>query len=349
MRRATRFVLSLTLVSCGARTGLDLPSGAGDASTPSSTPRCLPGDVPVSIEVPFFGDMTGFGNDLYITNADPATIGAVSKDLGTPRTLITPEDWHQAYLADPGSHTSPARPVVDATGIYFLDFPYAFMIPRTGGVPRKLQWADGEDITRQLALDDRYVYQFWGTWQRVPKSGGAATTLAIELVPGMDVAPGNSVVHGSDLIWASGIWASGTKIWRANKSGGAPQQLADISPFGSDQLLLDGDTLYVADQGLVNEPGMIGAIPTQGGRFEELVDRAPACFAAKDESVYWAEWTTGDAVWRRDPAGVQTPLYRIPEGTFVHDMVVDESCLYWLTMHPGDRGPGVARLTRAPR
>lgn len=326
--------VAVCLLGCGSRSDL-----LDDSSTTQAVPLCSPGDPPVSMKLPFVGEIVAYGSQIYVASVTPGTMVAVPKTFGTPKVLITNAQWNASEAAHPGSHDGPYGPVVDGSGIYFRGFPYAFAVPRSGGVPRKISWGDVE-VTHQLAVDASYAYSFVdGSWRRQPKPGGPATALDIVAPPKSYITWKNVAVTSTEL-----FWAEGSSIWSAPKQGGTPALRAELSPRGSDQLRLDGDTLYFADEGLGDPKGLIGRI-APGGEAEILVNRAPSDFAVSRGELYWAEWTTGGAIFKLGADGEPVALHPLEAGAFTHAIAVDDSCVYWLSVV----APGQSTLTRAPR
>ena len=346
---------SVALIRCGARS--DLEVSETDAAC-TAHGYCSVGDPPVSIAVSEWGDLGEFGDSLYIGGryVPAPNLLLQPKDFGPARSLISVAEWAIADTANPGSHDGADQPLADASGVYFLSFPYAFAVAPQGGVPRKLSWnGKTDDVAQRIAIDADYVYNLEaGGLARVPKGGGVAERFPL----GIDVP--NETTYGLGVDDVNVYWFDtrgngfGTKVWAAPKGGGARKLLAwgqDPQLDALDDLFLDGDNLYLVQRGDTltpgqPRPGAIYVLSKSGGVPRHLADTAPmSAVTVHQGRAYWAD---SGSVWQLVGDGDAAVVENVASGGLIPSLAADDACIYWITMTGGGSDLS-AVLTRAPR
>jgi hypothetical protein len=202
--------------------------------------------------------------------------------------------------------------------------------------------AEGEDQPESIAIDGTNVY--WtnvSDIRRVPKSGGAATT-----VYASEYGPYFIQVDDTHLYWFhANATADARELMRAPKSGGGPLSRLAVTPgpSGGYFLTLDADSAYWVDE---DGPNLfLMRAPKTGGASTPLFMQYPIGAPTLDDRyVYWGEGST-PTVQRIAKTGgavqdVVTDLNRvdlvIPDATDVYFVS------YFNALHPG-------RVAKAPK
>jgi hypothetical protein len=177
-----------------------------------------------------------------------------------------------------------------------------------------------DDYIRDLAVDDAYLYYALDeSIRRVPKSGGAPTTL----VTGSRIAV--IAAYGADLYYATNDDEGAT--YRVPKAGGLPATIATklYHPYSID----------VTAAGLfVVEGGRLHFAPATGGAGSVLTDIAGS-LVARGTDAYFINGVTSAEIARIANSG--GPATAIAAGWDIRALAADDSGVYFV------HGDGIAR------
>jgi hypothetical protein len=231
---------------------------------------------------------------------------------------------------------SPIGIAIDADRVYWTDWLGGVSsVPKSGGANSML--VDGtvfgsNDKGGGIAVDADFVY--WacpsgGFVARLPKSGGAAVTLASD-----QVEPESVVLDDAHVYWTdSGQIGTPGAVMTMPKAGGAPVMLASGSaPRG---LALDATHVYWVDAGTFDpggtsrHDGAVTRVPIAGGVPEVLVAGldAPFGIAVDAASVYWTDPQAGTIM--KVPLGGGAPVTLASGQSTPQGIAVDASRVYW--------------------
>ncbi len=276
-------------------------------------PPCQPGDLPVILASgqasPY--SLTLDHTAVYFTNLVKAgTVMAVPKvgggatpiavnqdspsDVAVDETAVfwtsgqglvgraTKDGTSQTELAT--GQSGPSGIALDTESAYWLDYfnpGKVSVIPKVGGTPIVL--ATGGTGFSRIAVDDSSVtwLDFYGsTVLRVPKGGGAVTTIAHLEGLLSDLALDGPTVYVT----------AGMAVLRIDGPGSPPQMLATTSGNGA-RLALDGDSVYFTDPAA----GLVRRVLKLGGEAETIASAQsrPTGIAVDGWCVYWANGGSG--------------------------------------------------------
>jgi hypothetical protein len=175
--------------------------------------------------------------------------------------------------------------------------------------------ASGQLNPNGIALDATNVYWANGSMNKVPKSGGAITTLGS---PGYSVA---TAVDASNVYWTDSI---DNAIQRVPIAGGTVTSLVTmlIEPIG---IAVDASNVYWAGF----STGTVNSVPIAGGAVATLVTNLtePHAVAVDASGVYVA--TYGEIARAPLAGGSLTPIYATPEWSPL-DIVLQGTTLYYV-------------------
>lgn len=232
---------------------------------------------------------------------------------------------------------------VDDTHVYLADESgQIFSLPITGGKGTLLTTvAAAYNRGLTLALDDANVYfASGGLVGKLPKVGGAATTLASGTSPGSGL-----VIAGSTLYWPESFTGVGQMgaVFGMSTAGGAVSTLATNLKLpawpatdGVDLFFLAGDA--------------IDKLPLAGGSTTTLVPSGavPQQIAVGGTSVYWAEndsqvVTCGLCGPPKPPTATDSKVFAVAvtggsptllaTGYQINGVAVDGTDIYWFDAH----------------
>ncbi len=205
----------------------------------------------------------------------------------------------------------------DADSVYFLvpENLSVHKVPKSGGAATTL--ATEQEGLSAIAVDESHVY--WAGAEgvfRVAKSGGRVETVAQNLS-----VPNGLFVDGQHAYWYSPMAG---KLARVVKKGGKP------TPLVSEDVTLH--TFFIDDAWLYwsfgsEKKAQLKRMSKNGGKPETIVagQDVPADFAVDGQHVYW---NTPDAIFRVPKGGGQAE--KVVDGLDrATDLTVDDRYVYW--------------------
>lgn len=242
------------------------------AGTVMAVPKAGGGLTPIAVDQDSPDDVAADEDAVFWTSGQ-GLVGRAAKDGMSQVALAT-------------GQSGPSGIALDAESVYWLDYftpGKVSVIPKAGGAPVVL--ATGGPGFSRIAVDDSSVtwLDFYGsTVLRVPKAGGAVTTIAHL----------DGLVRDLALDGPSVYVTAGMAVLRIDGPGSAPHVLATTSGNGA-RLALDGDSVYFTDP----TAGLVRRVPKLGGEPVTIVSEPgrPMGIAVDAWCVYWANGGSGAA------------------------------------------------------
>lgn len=288
-RRIAALGLWMTLVACGAKSGLETPTTKPEPPEPCVTnDDCTRG---VCVDQRCRTACSQSGKKLLASSP-----GATFLALGTSDVFwVDPLAGALRKTPKVGGAIDTLAPTqglggiaVDASHVYFADGNSLKRVPIAGGTVSTL--AVTEHQIWQLALDDSYVY--WSNTiagsplLRVPKAGGAPEFLSTALEDRPPIA-----VDASAL-----FWSESTGVWRVTKTGGLSANLGgDALGPGSRWLALDESFAYAIECGIVMRVPKIGG---SGTLLDNVCTSNVGGLAFDGTKLFWTvDGSIANSVW----------------------------------------------------
>jgi hypothetical protein len=331
--------------SGGTGAGGSGATGNPAANTCGATPTLLYAATDILNAITLDDTSVYFVEGLHGVSSIPKTGGAPTS-VATGRIAIFEPHMYQ-----------------DGGFLYFTDNSDVFKVDIRTGSSVSLATSGSRfqnAIDSGLALDTDYVYfgdevegmagEPQGTVNRVPKAGGAVTTLA-----SAQAGPGSIALDDSQVYWVN----NGTSDSMLNvlhngglgtvaKAGGTPQALFTVNPDGSGlvpgfDLVLSSTDIYFASVNL-DQPSNIGAykLAKSGGTPVKFSNYSTLSGFVLDGSLYE---DNGDRIAKFDLAtGAKTDIVCFPsafEGSI--SMAHDATRIYYIKSEPTPTGSTVSQ------
>jgi len=369
------------LLGCGARSGLDVASGgatsvamvssvvsSGVSSATSSTstgagvPMCLADGA----------TCTGVGQCCHACIAGACGVLTACHPGDAPTTLATDAFYDETSL------------LVDGESLYYHSAAGIVRMPKNGGATSLVGPAleqTGEIGSFTMSPSALFYADFTGGHgiQRVEKATGARTTLgvlgsALPDPPSADVLTyANGFIHYEESV------SAGAKFGRIAENGtmkidtvfvATPPGQGAVWPF----LGADAEAIYHSDTTLAlvrtNLDGSppVTLFPAAGGALA-LAFENHRLYASVNSSIEWVTATggsatvvskhgatfltaDGDTIYFADGMGTyrdvpgSPPTLLAPAMVYAEQVVVDDSCVYWMD---GGQGAPTGHILRAPK
>jgi hypothetical protein len=330
--RAARPVLVLAVAACGSRTDLAGPLDGGTLVVDSGPPpSCAAATGVVTLASRPRG--TWFGETFAIDDTNVYFLEHGDVTQGPGRLMRVPKCGGAVVLLTE-TPNYPCRVVVDSTRAYWTTMSSDGMgglrsVPLAGGTPTTLQ--TGSNGTG-LVLDAAFVYWIDHGQRvlRVPKSGGAVTTVASGPFPWDTVALG-----GGDIVWTNQP-TMGWSVTALPLAGGSVLTLASASTGGVGTmagLVVDDTRAYWTAFGPgYGAPGTIASVPLEGGPPTPLYTGNPTSLTADATDLYWTEPGDTRSAIRRVSKSGGTPSTVVSGLDDPSAIAVDDTRVYWLDL-----------------
>lgn len=240
------------------------------AGTVMAVPKAGGGTTPIAVDQDSPSDVAADETAVFWTGGQ-GLVGRAAKDGTSQMALATGE-------------SGPSGIALDAENAYWVDYfnpGKVSTVSKAGGPPTVL--ATGGTGFSRIAVDAASVtwLDFYGNAVlRVPKGGGAVTTIAHLEGLASDLALDGPSVYVT----------SGMAVLRIDGPGAPPQVLATTSGNGA-RLALEGDSVYFTDP----TAGLVRRVPKLGGEPVTIasVQGRPMGIAVDAWCVYWANGGSG--------------------------------------------------------
>ena len=332
------FAWLAAFAALAACTGDPLSAGSNDPTSDSGAPAAAPVAITRATLTSMIDTFAMDETNLYFTSEDGSLYRLAKTGSEAPVVL--------ASATTPGSVYTEGL-AVDATNLYWtalgdgISTGVVLSVGKTGGSAVAL--AMNLPRPDSIAVDDTTVY--WsnqgaplsgqgendlspqqGSIMSVPKGGGAATVLTVDMA-----TPDEMTLDPTGV-----VWHDKQAISRIAKTGGATTTLTSAAiPWTSSNLVVSGTTLYWA----ANQSGWsVQSVPLAGGATTTLTSiEAPGAILAVESSIFWnVEGGTHVGAIKAELGGSDSVLQSPPDivaGSTAEQasfFLADATAFYWV-------------------